>query len=89
MEARNNRSPTIVPSTARPYLIESALRRERTTMKLRRIVRWTAVVIPLALLLAGLVAYWRSGNACDDRPTAAPGNPMKAIVYCDYVPRMS
>lgn len=52
-------------------------------MKLMRIVRWTAVVIPLALLLVGFVAYARSSNACD-RPTAAPGNPMKAIVYCDY-----
>src|SRR5213075_2173371 len=29
------------------------------------------------------IAYWRSTNDCGR--TAAPKNPMKAIVYCDYV----
>lgn len=29
------------------------------------------------------VAYWRSTNDCD-RYTAAPANPMKAVVQCDY-----
>ena len=52
-------------------------------MKLKRIVGWSAGVILLALLVAGLIAYWRSDNECG-RNTAAPANPMKAIVYCDY-----
>ena len=53
-------------------------------MKLKRVVGWSAVAIPLALVVAVLVAYWMSGNTCDDPSIAAPGNPMKAIVYCDY-----
>ncbi len=53
-------------------------------MKLKRIVGWSAVAIPVALLVAVFVAYWASDNACGDPNVAAPGNPMKAIVYCDY-----
>ena len=53
-------------------------------MKLRRIAGWSALVILLALSGAGLIAYWSSDNTCDDPNTAAPGNTMKAIVYCDY-----
>jgi len=53
-------------------------------MKLMRVVRWTLVVVPLALLLVGLVAYWRSTNSCEDRPPGPPANPMRAVVYCDY-----
>jgi len=52
-------------------------------MKLTRIVGWSAGVILLALLVAGLIAYWRSDNECS-RNTAVPANPVKAIVYCDY-----
>ena len=41
----------------------------------------------LLLFLLGMaalfVAYWRSDNDCG-RQVAAPRNPMKAIVYCDY-----
>ena len=53
-------------------------------MKLKRVLKWSAAVIPLALLAAALIAYWTSGNTCDDRERAVPRNPMKAIVYCDY-----
>ncbi len=53
-------------------------------MKLKRVLAWTAIAIPLALLVAFLVAYWTSSNACDDPNASAPGSPMKAIVYCDY-----
>lgn len=52
-------------------------------MKLKRVVGWSAGAISLALFVAALVAYWTSSNDCD-RKTAVPGNPMKAIVYCDY-----
>src|SRR6266487_2915165 len=52
---------------------------------LKRILKWTSVAILLALLVgifALFIAYWRSTNDCGR--TAAPKNPMKAIVYCDY-----
>jgi len=59
-------------------------------MKLKRILKgilkWTSVAILLALfvgIIALFIAYWRSTNDCG-RNTAAPSNPMKAIVYCDY-----
>src|SRR5437667_1006103 len=59
-------------------------------MKLRHILKgilkWTSVAILLALfvgIIALFIAYWRSTNDCD-RNAAAPNNPMKAIVYCDY-----
>jgi NADPH:quinone reductase-like Zn-dependent oxidoreductase len=55
-------------------------------MKLKRILKWTAATILLALILAflvGFIAYWRSTNDCD-RNTGTQANPMKAIVYCEY-----
>jgi NADPH:quinone reductase-like Zn-dependent oxidoreductase len=55
-------------------------------MKMKRILKWTSVAILLALfvgIIALLIAYWRSTNDCD-RLTAAQGDTMKAIVYCDY-----
>jgi NADPH:quinone reductase-like Zn-dependent oxidoreductase len=54
-------------------------------MKLKRILRWSARAILIALILGflwGFIAYWRSTNDCD-RKTALV-NPMKAIVYCEY-----
>ena len=55
-------------------------------MRLKRVLKWTAGAIPLALLVTALVAYWTSSNACDGRDAAAPRTPMKAVVYCDYGP---
>ncbi len=55
-------------------------------MKLNPILKWSARAILLALILAflvGFIAYWKSTNDCD-RKTAAPNNPMKAIVHCEY-----
>jgi NADPH:quinone reductase-like Zn-dependent oxidoreductase len=51
-------------------------------MKLKRVIAWIALAIPLAAVLALAVGYWRSDNDCGK--TAAPARPMKAIVYCDY-----
>ena len=51
-------------------------------MKIKRILKWSVSIILLALILWVFVAYWTSTNDCDR--TAAPSNPMKAIVYCDY-----
>ena len=52
-------------------------------MKIKRILKWTTAVILLALMAWFFIAYWTSSNDCD-RKAAAPSNPMKAIVYCDY-----
>jgi NADPH:quinone reductase-like Zn-dependent oxidoreductase len=52
-------------------------------VKLRRILKWIASIILLALILWVLIAYWTSTNDCE-RYSAAPDNLMKAIVYCEY-----
>jgi NADPH:quinone reductase-like Zn-dependent oxidoreductase len=52
-------------------------------MKLKRIIKWSAGAILLALLATALIAYWTSTNDCN-RNTPAPSNPMKAIVHCEY-----
>ena len=55
-------------------------------MKLKRILKWSARVILVALVLGflvGFIAYWRSTNECD-RNTGAPANPMKAVLHCEY-----
>src|ERR1700745_1644195 len=52
---------------------------------LKRFLKWTFRIIVILFLLVVLVlciGYWRSTNDCGK--TAAPANPMKAIVYCDY-----
>src|SRR5262245_40605934 len=52
---------------------------------LKRVLKWiTGAVLVLLLLafIAVFIAYWRSTNDCGH--TVAPGNPIKAIVYCDY-----
>src|SRR5213594_2852324 len=53
---------------------------------MKRILKWIFRIVLVLFILAFLfvfVAYWRSTNNCD-RLTAAQGNTMKAIVYCDY-----
>jgi NADPH:quinone reductase-like Zn-dependent oxidoreductase len=53
---------------------------------MKRILKWIFRIVLVLLILAFLflfVAYWRSTNDCS-RKTAAPANPMKAIVRCDY-----
>jgi NADPH:quinone reductase-like Zn-dependent oxidoreductase len=56
-------------------------------MKLgKRILKWTGIVMLVVVVVSGLllfIAYWMSTNECD-RNTAAPSNPMKAIVHCEY-----
>src|SRR5881409_1350473 len=52
---------------------------------MKRILKWIVRIVFVLLIVAFLlvfVAYWRSTNDCGK--TAAPTNPMKAIVYCDY-----
>ena len=52
-------------------------------MKLKRILKWTSIIILLALILWGFTAYWTSTNDCN-RNAATPTDPMKAIRYCEY-----
>src|SRR3989475_7158820 len=52
---------------------------------MKRILKWIFRVVLVLLILGflwGFISYWRSTNDCGK--TAAPANPMKAIVYCDY-----
>ncbi|MDQ2825082.1 MAG: hypothetical protein M3R29_06515 [Verrucomicrobiota bacterium] len=51
-------------------------------MKLKRIFKWSAGIIFLALVVWGFVAYWMSTNDCDR--SDVPTNSMKAIVHCEY-----
>lgn len=53
---------------------------------MKRILKWIvriAFVLLIIVFLFVFVAYWRSTNNCDQL-TAAQGDRMKAIVYCDY-----
>jgi NADPH:quinone reductase-like Zn-dependent oxidoreductase len=50
---------------------------------IKRILKWTFGLILVVALIWFEIAYWTSTNDCDQK-TAAPSNPMKAIVYCDY-----
>jgi len=53
-------------------------------MKLvKRILKWTALVVFLGLGVWLFIAYWTSTNDCD-RYTSTPTNPMKAILSCEY-----
>jgi NADPH:quinone reductase-like Zn-dependent oxidoreductase len=56
---------------------------QRPRKRWKRILKWTASIIVLALILCGFIAYWSSANDCQQY-AAVPTNPMKAIVYCDY-----
>lgn len=53
---------------------------------MRSVLKWTLRLVVIAVLLATVgifIAYWRSTNDCV-RITAAPQNPMKAILSCEY-----
>jgi NADPH:quinone reductase-like Zn-dependent oxidoreductase len=52
-------------------------------MKVKRVLKWSAGVVFLTLVLWLFIAYWRSSNDCN-RNSATPNNPMKAIVNCEY-----
>jgi NADPH:quinone reductase-like Zn-dependent oxidoreductase len=51
-------------------------------MKIKRFLKWSAVVIFAGLVVVTFIAYWMSTNDCDHRLT--PSNPMKAITHCEY-----
>src|SRR5438105_12289920 len=49
---------------------------------IKRILKWTFLLILIGGFVWFEIAYWTSTNDCDRK--TAPTNPMKAIVYCDY-----
>src|SRR5438045_4101118 len=54
---------------------------------MKRIFKWLFRIVLVLLIVAFLfvfIAYWRSTNDCDRKNAAAPANPMKAVVYCEY-----
>src|SRR5438874_4479879 len=52
-------------------------------MKIKRILKWSALAILLILFAWFEFAYWTSTNDCDQK-TGAATHPMKAIRYCEY-----
>jgi NADPH:quinone reductase-like Zn-dependent oxidoreductase len=52
-------------------------------MKLKRVIKRGLMLILLGLMVWLFIGYWTSANDCQ-RNTAAPNNPMKAIVSCEY-----
>jgi NADPH:quinone reductase-like Zn-dependent oxidoreductase len=52
-------------------------------MRIKRSLKWSAVVLFFGLVVWVFIAYWTSTNDCE-RYAAIPASPMKAIVYCDY-----
>jgi NADPH:quinone reductase-like Zn-dependent oxidoreductase len=56
---------------------------KRPRKRWKRLLKWTAGAILIALITWAFIAYWTSTNDCE-RYAAAPANPMKAVVYCDY-----
>ena len=51
---------------------------------IKRILKWTFLLLVVGLFVWFEIVYWTSSNDCDRKNAAAPTNPMKAIVYCDY-----
>jgi len=49
---------------------------------IKRIFKWTFLLILLVGFVWFEIAYWSSTNDCDRK--ISPTNPIKAIVYCDY-----
>lgn len=52
-------------------------------MKVKRVLKWSAGVVFLALVLWLFIAYWMSTNDCD-RNALTQTNPMRAITSCEY-----
>ena len=51
-------------------------------MKVKRVLKWSAGVVFLTLVLWLFIAYWTSTNDCNR--IATPTSPMKAILNCEY-----
>jgi len=52
-------------------------------MKIKRVLKWSFLVILIVVVAWVFIGYWTSTNDCD-RITATPTNLMKAILSCEY-----
>src|SRR5436309_3705228 len=50
---------------------------------MKRILKWTFLLILIGGFVWFEIAYWTSTNDCAQHSTT-PQNPVKAIIYCDY-----
>ena len=55
---------------------------KRPRKRWKRVLKWSVVVILAVVLIWFEIAYWTSTNDCGY--TAAPNNPMKAFINCNY-----
>src|SRR5437763_7345583 len=51
---------------------------------IKRMLKWKLLLILIGGFVWFEIAYWSSTNDCDRKNAAAPTNPVKAAVYCDY-----
>src|SRR5437763_4476570 len=51
---------------------------------IKRILKWMLLLILIGGFVWFEIAYWSSTNDCDRKNAAAPTNPMKAAIYCEY-----
>jgi NADPH:quinone reductase-like Zn-dependent oxidoreductase len=58
--------------------------REVRTVRVRRVLKWIVLVVPLVLVASLAVAWWRSDNECAARAGSTPSVPIRALVYCEY-----
>jgi NADPH:quinone reductase-like Zn-dependent oxidoreductase len=57
----------------------------RSGRLLRIVIRLAGLAVAV-IVVAGLIAYWRSTNECDDTARGVPASAMRAIVHCEYGP---
>ena len=50
-------------------------------MTIKRVLKWSTLLILAGLVVWLFIAYWTSTNDCQRN---APNNPMKAILSCEY-----
>src|SRR4051812_29565471 len=52
-------------------------------MKIKRIFKWTFLILVVVGVISFQFAYWASSNDCS-RLSAVQGDSMKAAIYCEY-----
>ena len=53
-------------------------------MKVKRVLGWIALSIPVVAVAALTITYLMSDNACGDGSSGIPAGPVQAVTYCDY-----
>jgi NADPH:quinone reductase-like Zn-dependent oxidoreductase len=53
-------------------------------MRVKRVLGWIALSIPVVAVAALTIAYLLSDNACGDGSSGIPAGPVQAVTYCDY-----